>query len=95
MDEIPPGGAGILRQGVSPVAVHRDREGRLHARSAICTHLGCLVHWNEVEESWDCPCHGSRFAPTGEVLTAPAMRGLEPAVLETADEAKQTRSSGD
>lgn len=76
-DEIPPGGGAVVRQDGSPLAVHRDREGTLHAVSAVCTHLGCLVHWNEVEESWDCPCHGSRFAPTGEVLTAPAVRPLE------------------
>jgi glycine/D-amino acid oxidase-like deaminating enzyme/nitrite reductase/ring-hydroxylating ferredoxin subunit len=80
-DEIPPGGGAVLRQGVAPLAVHRDEDGTLHTLSAVCTHLGCLVHWNEVEESWDCPCHGSRFAPTGEVLTAPAVRPLEAASL--------------
>jgi glycine/D-amino acid oxidase-like deaminating enzyme/nitrite reductase/ring-hydroxylating ferredoxin subunit len=90
-DEIPPGGGAILRQRGSPVAVHRDAEGRLHVRSAVCTHLGCLVHWNEVESSWDCPCHGSRFAPTGEVLTGPAMRGLEPAGQPAPEQAREAR----
>jgi Rieske Fe-S protein len=95
VDDIPPGGGAVMRQGTSPLAVHRDHNGRLHARSAVCTHLGCLVHWNQVEESWDCPCHGSRFAPTGEVLTAPAVRPLDPVrqPAQTPVFAEETRSS--
>ena len=56
-----------------------DARGRLSMRSAYCTHLGCLVRWNEVESTWDCPCHGSRFSSTGEVLAGPAETALEPA----------------
>ncbi|HEX8278406.1 MAG TPA: FAD-dependent oxidoreductase, partial [Segetibacter sp.] len=48
--------------------VYRDESGRLHVVSAVCTHMGCINHWNEVEKSWDCPCHGSRFSIDGEVL---------------------------
>jgi len=49
----------------------------VHNLSAVCTHMGCLVHWNGAERSWDCPCHGARYAAaTGEVLEGPALRGL-------------------
>ena len=59
------------------LAVSRDAAGALHAVSAVCTHLGCIVSWNDAEESWDCPCHGSRFAPDGSVLQGPAVHRLE------------------
>jgi len=59
-----------------PVAVYRDDDGEMHARSAVCPHMGCLVSWNDGERSWDCPCHGSRFDIDGEVLDTPAVDGL-------------------
>jgi glycine/D-amino acid oxidase-like deaminating enzyme/nitrite reductase/ring-hydroxylating ferredoxin subunit len=59
------------------VAVHRDLAGELHALSPVCTHLRCLVEFNRAEKSWDCPCHGSRYDITGEVLNGPATRGLD------------------
>jgi Rieske Fe-S protein len=58
-------------------AVHRDETGNLHIVSAVCTHLGCVVHWNFGEQSWDCPCHGSRFRVDGEVIEGPAIDGLK------------------
>lgn len=58
------------------VAGYRDDDGALHAVSARCTHLGCLVAWNAAERSWDCPCHASRFTPDGEILNGPATRPL-------------------
>jgi Rieske Fe-S protein len=67
----------IRQRGTSKIAVYRDDAGRLHERSAICTHLGCVVAWNGVEKSWDCPCHGSRFSPLGRVFAGPANRDLE------------------
>lgn len=54
------------------LAVFRNKENQLEIRSAICTHLGCVVSFNNAEESWDCPCHGSRFKTDGSVLEGPA-----------------------
>ncbi len=82
VDEIQAGGGAIMRKGLSKIAVHRDSAGKLHERSAVCTHLGCIVAWNATESSWDCPCHGSRFNPDGKVLNGPAIAPLEP-VAET------------
>jgi glycine/D-amino acid oxidase-like deaminating enzyme/nitrite reductase/ring-hydroxylating ferredoxin subunit len=78
-DEIPAGEGAILRRGLTKVAVYRDGDGGLHERSALCTHLGCIVAWNRAEKSWDCPCHGSRFDRYGQVITGPANVDLSPA----------------
>jgi glycine/D-amino acid oxidase-like deaminating enzyme/nitrite reductase/ring-hydroxylating ferredoxin subunit len=75
-EKIAPGSGAIMRRGASKVAVYRDKDGMLHERSAICPHLGCIVRWNPVENSWDCPCHGSRFGTNGAVLNGPAIDGL-------------------
>jgi glycine/D-amino acid oxidase-like deaminating enzyme/nitrite reductase/ring-hydroxylating ferredoxin subunit len=75
------GEAAILRNGLHKVAAWRDDEGELHLHSAVCPHLGCVVHWNAAECSWDCPCHGSRFDPRdGARLNGPADRGLAPII---------------
>jgi glycine/D-amino acid oxidase-like deaminating enzyme/nitrite reductase/ring-hydroxylating ferredoxin subunit len=76
---IAPGAGAILQRGASKIAVYRQDDGTLVERSAFCTHLGCVVQWNSFERSWDCPCHGSRFAPDGEVLNGPAITPLGPA----------------
>jgi glycine/D-amino acid oxidase-like deaminating enzyme/nitrite reductase/ring-hydroxylating ferredoxin subunit len=69
----------ILRKGLSKIAVYRDEKGKTHEMSAVCPHLGCIVHWNAAEHSWDCPCHGSRFDPHGRVKNGPANVDLGPA----------------
>jgi glycine/D-amino acid oxidase-like deaminating enzyme/nitrite reductase/ring-hydroxylating ferredoxin subunit len=76
-DQIPRGEGRLMRKGRRMLAVYRDEAGALHARSAVCTHLGCYVRWNAAEGSWDCPCHGSRFDTDGCVLNGPATRRLE------------------
>jgi glycine/D-amino acid oxidase-like deaminating enzyme/nitrite reductase/ring-hydroxylating ferredoxin subunit len=76
VDDISPGSGGVLRRGMTKVAVYRDPDGRLHERSAACTHLGCVIAWNPIASSWDCPCHGSRFDPYGRVLAGPAVAEL-------------------
>lgn len=70
------GEGAILRSGVSKIAVYRDEKNVLHERSAVCTHLGCVVQWNGGEKSWDCPCHGSRFDTDGQILNGPAIKPL-------------------
>lgn len=58
------------------VAVYRDEQDNWSAVSPVCTHLGCIVHWNAMEKSWDCPCHGSRFNPDGSIIEGPALKPL-------------------
>jgi glycine/D-amino acid oxidase-like deaminating enzyme/nitrite reductase/ring-hydroxylating ferredoxin subunit len=79
VDAIAPGSGAVVRHGLMKVAVYRDADGQLHELSAVCPHLGCIVHWNAVEKTWDCPCHGSRFAAQGRVINGPANRDLAPA----------------
>jgi glycine/D-amino acid oxidase-like deaminating enzyme/nitrite reductase/ring-hydroxylating ferredoxin subunit len=76
--DVPPGEGRVVRRGARMIAVHRGEDGVLIERSAACTHLKCIVNWNSLEKSWDCPCHGSRFSPTGAVLNGPALAPLEP-----------------
>lgn len=76
--EIPAGDGRIVRMGRRKVAAHRDARGRLQVCSAICTHLQCVVAWNTAEQTWDCPCHGSRFHPDGRVISGPAEEALTP-----------------
>lgn len=82
VQQIPPGQGAILNQGMQKIAVYRDPQNGLHALSAACTHLACVVHFNSAETSWDCPCHGSRFDTTGAVLHGPAVSPLAAAELK-------------
>jgi Rieske Fe-S protein len=69
----------IVERHGAKVAAYRDLDGVVSLRSANCTHMGCVVGWNTAERTWDCPCHGSRFKPSGEVISGPAEAPL-PAV---------------
>jgi glycine/D-amino acid oxidase-like deaminating enzyme/nitrite reductase/ring-hydroxylating ferredoxin subunit len=75
-DELAPGDAAILKIDGDNVAAFKDENGRVHAVSAVCTHMGCLVGWNATDRTWDCPCHGSRFELSGEVIHGPATQPL-------------------
>lgn len=77
-NDIAPGEAAVVGIGANQVAAYRDEGGALHAVSAVCTHLGCIVNWNPAEKTWDCPCHGSRFGFDGRVIHGPAVKDLEP-----------------
>jgi glycine/D-amino acid oxidase-like deaminating enzyme/nitrite reductase/ring-hydroxylating ferredoxin subunit len=73
---IKPGEGRVIRRGIHKVAAYRDEDGKLHERSAVCTHVRCIVDWNTAEKSWDCPCHGSRFDAYGKVMGGPAIEDL-------------------
>ena len=75
--DVPRGEARVVRSGLGKVGVYRDDDGVAHGVSLRCTHLGCLLHFNAAERSWDCPCHGSRFDVDGSVLAGPATEPLE------------------
>lgn len=76
-EDVRPGEGRIMDLAGGKHAVHRDGDGNLHVCSAVCPHMGCIVHWNRAEKSWDCPCHGSRFTTDGDVLEGPAINPLK------------------
>ena len=78
LQDVKPGEGKLLKLDGKRAAVYRDAQGNVTKLSPVCTHMGCLVNWNEAEATWDCPCHGSRFRPTGEVLAGPAETPLSP-----------------
>jgi Rieske Fe-S protein len=77
LDELPVGEAAIVKLNGQRAAVFRDESGRVHTVSAVCTHMGCVLGWNPLDRTWDCPCHGSRFALDGSVIHGPATTSLE------------------
>ena len=79
VSELAPGEGGIVERAGEKLAVFVGEDGEPHVMSARCTHMGCTVAWNPGERTFDCPCHGSRFGPTGEVVNGPAARPLPPA----------------
>lgn len=77
IESVAPGNGAVMSFGGKKVAVYRDDENVVHTYSAICPHLGCVVHWNKDEKSFDCPCHGSRFSCQGNVLNGPSQSDLK------------------
>jgi glycine/D-amino acid oxidase-like deaminating enzyme/nitrite reductase/ring-hydroxylating ferredoxin subunit len=75
--DLAPGDSAIVETEGETLAAYRAPDGELFAVSNVCPHLGCKVHWNSVETTWDCPCHGSRFRPDGTVIEGPALHGLK------------------
>lgn len=72
LDDLKRGEGRILKLDGEKVAAYRDSDGKVTLRSPVCTHLGCIVRWNNADKTWDCPCHGSRFYPDGRVFSGPA-----------------------
>jgi glycine/D-amino acid oxidase-like deaminating enzyme/nitrite reductase/ring-hydroxylating ferredoxin subunit len=77
LDDVPRGEGKIVSVDGKKMAAYRDVRGELTLLSPVCTHLKCIVRWNDADKTWDCPCHGSRFKPTGEVFSGPAESPLE------------------
>jgi glycine/D-amino acid oxidase-like deaminating enzyme/nitrite reductase/ring-hydroxylating ferredoxin subunit len=81
--ELPePGDGKVITKNGRQLAIHRADDGTLVVRSAVCTHMGCIVDWNSAEKTWDCPCHGSRFTSGGKVTHGPAVKDLEEVNVE-------------
>jgi Rieske Fe-S protein len=74
--EVKPDEGIVRKENGKLVAVYKDQQGAEHKHSAVCTHLGCIVDWNNSEKTWDCPCHGSRYTKDGEVINGPATKPL-------------------
>ncbi len=77
IEDINWGEGAVFKQGFKQIAAYKNHEGRLELHSAVCPHLGGIVHWNSAEKSWDCPCHGSRFDAHGKVIEGPAVMDLK------------------
>jgi len=77
IDELKRGHGAILKDGLEAIAVYRDEKNQVHSFSAVCPHLKCVLNWNTAEKTFDCPCHGSRFTPLGEVVNGPSLTNLE------------------
>jgi glycine/D-amino acid oxidase-like deaminating enzyme/nitrite reductase/ring-hydroxylating ferredoxin subunit len=76
-ESLKPGEGALIRVRGRKTAVYRDDQGGLHALSPVCQHLYCLVDWNPAERSWDCPCHGSRYAGDGRAIQGPTTKDLK------------------
>jgi Rieske Fe-S protein len=74
--KVPKGKGAIVEVDGKKAAVFNNN-GKFEVFSAACTHLGCMVQWNEAEKTWDCPCHASIFSADGKVISGPAKRGLD------------------
>jgi nitrite reductase/ring-hydroxylating ferredoxin subunit len=85
LGDIAPGEGKTVRLKGQRLAVYRDEHQLLHAVSPVCTHLGCHVKFNHSEKTWDCPCHGSRFATDGSVIDGPAAQKLDYQLLDEDD----------
>ncbi|WP_167957515.1 FAD-dependent oxidoreductase [Anaerosporobacter faecicola] len=77
VDQIEPEQGHILKKNGKRLAVYKEKDGTVYSFHARCPHLGCLLEWNKEEQSWDCPCHGSRFTKKGELINGPAKKDMK------------------
>jgi glycine/D-amino acid oxidase-like deaminating enzyme/nitrite reductase/ring-hydroxylating ferredoxin subunit len=90
---VPRGEGRLVELNGKTVAAYRDAKGVVTLRSAVCTHMGCHVAWNDAGSTWDCPCHGSRFKPNGDVLAGPAESPLAEVEVTTKAPAARRRKA--
>ncbi|WP_346243702.1 FAD-dependent oxidoreductase [Shouchella clausii] len=76
VEELEAGEGAVIDKDGERVGAYRDKDGTLHLVDTTCTHMGCEVNWNHADNTWDCPCHGSRFSYTGDVIEGPAKKPL-------------------
>lgn len=77
LKDILPGQGGLVDYENQKIGVYRDENGKIYSVKPTCTHLGCTLTWNNLNHTWDCPCHGSRFDYTGKSLEPPSIKNLE------------------
>ena len=77
LEKIPLGDGGIVEIEGEKVGIYKREDGEIFAVKPICGHLGCLVSWNNLEKTWDCPCHGSRYDYMGNIITEPTVNELK------------------
>jgi glycine/D-amino acid oxidase-like deaminating enzyme/nitrite reductase/ring-hydroxylating ferredoxin subunit len=82
LSELAAGQATLADWDGKKVALYKDDAGKVFAVDPVCPHAKCVVGWNSAERSWDCPCHGARYTPQGEMITGPARHGLTPLLWE-------------
>lgn len=77
LDSIKNDTGAVLEIDGEKLGIYKDKDGNIFSVKPICTHLGCLLSWNNIDKTWDCPCHGSRFDYTGKNIYNPAIKNLE------------------
>lgn len=77
IEDIKPETGDVIDKAGKKIAVYKNKDGSIRMTSARCTHMGCVVRWNNKDGTWDCPCHGSRYDKNGKVIKGPAVKDLE------------------
>ena len=77
LQDIKPGTGGLVEFEDKKVGAYREENGKLYIVKPVCSHLGCELTWNNLEKTWDCPCHGSRFTYKGKSIYDPSIKDLE------------------
>ena len=77
IDNIKPGDGEIVEIDGKKVGIYKKEDGKIFKVKPVCKHLGCMLTWNNLEKTWDCPCHGSRYDYMGNIITEPTVKELD------------------